>query len=262
MTSTQTAEPTGKMPKFNLGHGGGMDGQLIIPSAVAMPVPVRKANTIAESAIADARLAAVQLRAAGAAVDQAKAVDRAADRAAVTAGEPLPTGEQKAEPAAVAAAELAQRRDDAARANANDACIVLCRAITSEHAAWLPAAEQTAAKIEAEALAALDALVELADRLAVQRTTVEGLRNWPTHGGPVSGKGIAPMPSERVKQIREDVLKRMDHADEQYSRRDTVTRDLPALIGAIKRELTGRHDRITAGPPPAPAPLGRAAWAD
>ncbi len=235
---------TTQVPRFVLGASNKLDGSLIIPDTVNMPPAVEEANDVARLAIEDFRLTSYQLRTAQAGVGQAKAADAAADRAAIAGGTALPGDRQKAAPKAVEALAVARRRWEAARGLAKDANVLLARAISSEHGAWMPAAERAAEQLEAEALAALDQLVEVADRLAAQRSVVAALGKWPVGGGALTVTTLAPMPAEHVERLRDEALARLDRADQQTGQRDQVARDLPSLVAAVRRAITGPKERV------------------
>ena len=112
-----------------------------------MPDPVRELNDEAVRLHAAAELAAQQFRAAKAEAGRAVAIDEAADREALAAGQPLL--ERRAVAEAEEALGMAQRRHEAARQNARDAVTELARGISRDKAAWLIEQEGVGAAIQA-----------------------------------------------------------------------------------------------------------------
>ena len=132
--------------RYVLGAGGGTE--LLLPDGLsAVPDPVRELNDEAVRLHAAAELAAQQFRAAKAEAGRAVAIDEAADREALAAGQPLL--ERRAVAEAEEALGMAQRRHEAARQNARDAVTELARGISRDKAAWLIEQEGVGAAIQA-----------------------------------------------------------------------------------------------------------------
>ncbi len=150
------------------------DPDLDAPAAVELALEFAlDAGTTLEQAKAEHASAEAQVK-------QAVAADKAADTAAVAAGESLPS-ENKAAPDAEAAAKETRRKVDAAVASYRDALVELTKAIIDERASWeaeLNAQTEAANAAVAEALATYR---EQAEELAAIAATRESLE--PFHGG-------------------------------------------------------------------------------
>jgi hypothetical protein len=257
-TDTNTTTPA-TSPRFVLGSGGALDGSLLIPDAITQPIEVREASVSAESALAEHAAAAWAARAAEAELKQAEAADAAADRLALSEGNPLAAEGKKALPKAEAALVQARRRAAAAKQNAIAANVILCRAISSNHSEWSSTAAAAAERLEAEALQALEQLAELTDKLATARQLAAGLAEWPVSGGAVPHRGLVPVSSDRDRTLRERALQKLDSADSQFAARSQIGRNLPELIAGLRVEIRGRKKRIPATIEPVQAePVRRA----
>lgn len=127
------------------------------------PKPVAEALASAQAAGAILEQARSEVAAANAAVDQADAVDRAADTKAVAAGKPLPN--KKAGPAAREALAEAHRKADAAGASWTEAAWQFTAALTDHQAAWLEALAAEEQEAGAAAREAIEAFAEASARL-------------------------------------------------------------------------------------------------
>lgn len=139
-----------------------------LTAAADAPEAVRDAVTAAHDAGAIREQARSELAAAKAAVDQADAVDAAADKTAVAAGKPLPS--KKAGPKAREAEAEAKRKAEAAESGYIDAVRTLTSVMLAEQIAWLEQiGTEERARVD-EVREAIESLAAASDRLAELRT--------------------------------------------------------------------------------------------
>jgi hypothetical protein len=176
MSTPETDTPP---PRFVI---GGRDlRELLLPDRLSCcPGPVKHANEAATDAVAQARKAARELRAARDEAERAPAIDAAADKSAVALGRPLP--ERGAGAAAREAMRDCARRAEAQDGAARDAVTVLLRQIHKHRITWADEQAATIQAIETEASDQLQLLARTLDDLARERAVQAALKVFPTQG--------------------------------------------------------------------------------
>ncbi len=88
-------------------------------------------------------------------------------------------------------------------------------------------------------------LAGVLDALGAARSVQEGLKDWPVHGGLLSQHRFWKLSQREIKRRREAAEQALAHADAQgFAGRQTVDRELFALLAAVRFEITGRTPRV------------------
>jgi hypothetical protein len=191
-------------PRFVIGGGDVRNlRRLLLPDKLSCcPGPVKHANEVAVDAVAKARTAAGELRAARDEAERAPAIDAAADKSAVALGLPLP--ERGAGAAAREAMRDCARRSAAQDGAARDAVTILLRTIHKHRVTWMDEQRSTIEAIEDEAREQLERLTRTLTDLARERTIETEVREFPTQGSVYSVRFDIPIsPPAELEVIRQ-----------------------------------------------------------
>jgi hypothetical protein len=154
---------------------------LLLPDKLSCcPGPVKHANEVAVDAVAKARTAGANLRAARDEAERAPAIDAAADKSAVALGLPLP--ERGAGAAAREAMRDCARRSAAQDGAARDAVTMLLRQIHKHRVTWMDEQRSTIEAIEDEAREQHERLTRTLADLARERQVQAMLELFPEQG--------------------------------------------------------------------------------
>ena len=177
--TTPQPEAPEKRPRYVLGSSPRLD--LCPPLGLsATPTAVEIAVQECESAYSSMRLAGEQLRAANGELPRAEAIDTASDRSAVAAGRELPT--ERALPRAVEAAQLAERRADAATATYREKMHAYAQLVAHHREAWLIELRGVIQAGREEAREHLEKLAATLEGIAGEKLAATGLEQWPEAG--------------------------------------------------------------------------------
>ena len=229
MTSTTPTKP--RRHFANVG-----DRRCVIPAgARTVPDEVRQASDAVVEGHHRVDAADRDGRAALAELEQAKAADVAADRAASAAGKPLPT--KRAEASAQAACALARRRLDAEIAAREEAGFRFAKAIADNYAEWEPRLTKAVEDGKAEALEHLSAAIDAIDRAQEEGYVLEGLEQTRDSG---NLRGVVFGTSAEVAKRRTKAFQKQREAITLGGTGSlTVARDLDQLLAALVLEITG-----------------------
>lgn len=221
--------------------------------SLGAPEPVKAAIVTAREAGLAYEAALDENGAAAAAIKQAEEVDKAADRAAVAAGNSLSS--KSAVPEAKDAAELAGRRLDAAEANYRTHFDALVATITEHRDEWISAVEEQRDQARASMRGAIG---DFARARAVHTATVGTLESLepfvegfarPWSGFP--GNGQIERGASGPDFIREDVLNVLRGNRRFTIAEDQIDRVLVELefLGAGEKPWSAaiRHGRVRPG---------------
>jgi hypothetical protein len=200
--------------------------QLLLPDKLSCaPSSVKVANETAVAAVAAARDANAQMRAAQTEAKRAVSVDASADREAIAAGRELP--KENARIKATEALRTCARRYEATQAEARDSVILLMRAISKHRGQWEKEQKATIEVAEADAREQLAALTQTLSDLEKERHVLRGLMELPVQGS-LHGVQFAALVQEtnpHIVAVGELI--------------DPVQRDPARLPGPVSRRVLG-----------------------
>lgn len=215
------------------------------PAADGAPTAIREALAGAQTAGATLEQSRAERSAAAAEVDQADAVDQAADTAALAAGKPLP--ERKAGPAARAAFEEAQRRVDAAETGYGAAVDVLTAAMIEGRVSWeaeLTAEEQAAIERARETVRTLAATID--ELAAIRRLRGELVVFKPSRKPLMAWRGVGFNPGRRRQRT---AAQRLDYARAELRQLRVDEQDVDRVLAEVELLATGERPWIPPTPP-------------